>query len=379
MDLPESAQIEVTPEIDDLLEAVPNVPAVFLISAGAGEPYLGRTTLLRRRLKRLLRASQGPSRLLNLRGIAQRIEYWTTASSLESSVLFYELARRHRPDDYLKLLRLRMPPYVRVTLSNRFPRTHITTKLASSRAFHYGPFRTRASAELFESQFLDLFQIRRCQDDLVPTPEHPGCIYGEMGMCLRPCQQLVSDEEYASEVGRVVEFLSTGGQTTLETITHARDRLSAECQFEDAAREHKRLERVQQILRLRDDLVCDTEKLCGVAVLPCAESNCVALWFVMRGCLLPPHRFGFEMVDGRPVSLDSRLRELAAAVEQPKLSAQRRQEHIALLARWFYSSWRDGEWIGFEDIKSIPYRKLVNAIHRVATGATRLGNVPTAS
>jgi hypothetical protein len=104
----------------------------------------------------------------------------------------------------------------------------------------------------------------------------------------------------------------------------------------------------------------------------------VALWFVLRGCLLPPHRFGFEMVDGRPVSLDSRLRELAASAEQPRLSAQRRQEHIALLARWFYSSWRDGEWIGFEDIKSIPYRKLVNAIHRVATGATRLG-MPTAS
>ena len=47
---------------------------------------------------------------------------------------------------------------------------------------------------------LDLFQLRRCQEDLAPSPGHPGCIYGEMGKCLRPCQEAVSREEYAGEV-----------------------------------------------------------------------------------------------------------------------------------------------------------------------------------
>jgi hypothetical protein len=36
------------------------------------------------------------------------------------------------------------------------------------------------------------------------------------------------------------------------------------------------------------------------------------------------------------------------------------------LARWYYSSWRDGEWLAYEGPKHIPYRKLVNAISRVA-------------
>jgi hypothetical protein len=47
-----------------------------------------------------------------------------------------------------------------------------------------------------------------------------------------------------------------------------------------------------------------------------------------------------------------------------------RQEHLALLARWYYSSWREGEWVGFEDFEHIPYRKLVHAVSRVAHGAT---------
>ena len=40
-------------------------------------------------------------------------------------------------------------------------------------------------------------------------------------------------------------------------------------------------------------------------------------------------------------------------------------EHLAILTRWHGSSWRDGEWLGFESVEKIPYRKLVNAMGRV--------------
>jgi hypothetical protein len=43
-----------------------------------------------------------------------------------------------------------------------------------------------------------------------------------------------------------------------------------------------------------------------------------------------------------------------------------RQEHLAILARWYYSCWREGEWIPFEKPEAVPYRRLVNAIHRAA-------------
>jgi hypothetical protein len=55
-----------------------------------------------------------------------------------------------------------------------------------------------------------------------------------------------------------------------------------------------------------------------------------------------------------------------SAVALRKLTARERQEYLALLARWYYSSWRDGEWLSFESWDEIPYRKLVHAISRVA-------------
>jgi excinuclease ABC subunit C len=352
--------------LDSAIEAVPNNPAVFLLWPREGEPYLSKTTLLRRRLLRLLKERERPSRLLNLRHTVARIEYQLTGSPFENAVVFYEQARRHFPEKYLDLMKLRMPPWVRIVLNNQFPRSHITTHLTRTGALYFGPFRSRASAERFEGQFLDLFQMRRCQEDLVPSPDHPGCIYGEMAMCLRPCQQVVGPAEYEHEIARVVEFLGTDGRSLLESIAHSRDRLSEEMMFEEAARQHKRYEKVEEVLRLRDDLVRDIDALHGVAITRSLAPDAVELAFLRGGWWCTPERFDFQVVEGRPVSLDRKLRDVLARVEPLKLTIRERQEYLALIARWYYSTWRDGEWLSFENYAEIPYRKLVNAISRVA-------------
>src|SRR5215831_8812766 len=133
-------------QLDAALEALPNEAAVFVLWPREGQPYLSKTGLLRRRLLRLLKERERPSRLLNLRHTVARIEYRLTASAFESSIVFYEQARRHFPESYLDLMKLRMLPYVRIVLSNEFPRSQITTHLTHT-GLHFGPFRTRASAE----------------------------------------------------------------------------------------------------------------------------------------------------------------------------------------------------------------------------------------
>ena len=355
--------------LDAALETLPNSPAVFALWPREGAPYLSKTALLRRRLLRLLREREKPSRLLNLRHTARRIEYRLTGSGFESSVALYELARSIFPETYLERLKLRMPHYVKIVLGNEYPRSHITARLTRAGGLYFGPFRARASAERFESQYLDLFQMRRCQEDLVPSPQHPGCIYGEMAMCLRPCQQVTGPAEYGHEAARAAEFLRSGGRSLLEAIAHSRDRLSGEMQFEEAARQHKRFEKVQEVLRLRDDLAHDVDHLNGVAITRSLAPGAVEMWFFRGGDWQTPQRFSFEAPEGKPVSLDHKLREAFATVGSQKLTVRERQEYLALLARWYYSTWRDGQWIGFESYDDIPYRKLVNAISRVARPA----------
>ena len=342
------------------LESIPDVPAVFLLWAGEGKPYLARTALLKRRLKRLISDRDRVSRLLNLRGIVDRIEYWPMGSRLESSLLHLELAQTHFPEDWLRITRLRAPAFVRLTLDNPFPRTMVTTKLG--RGLFYGPFASRAAAERFDGELLDLFQIRRCEENLTPSAEHPGCIYGEMARCLRPCQEVVTVEQYRSESARVEQFLRTGGASLLETAEAARDRASVEMQFETAERLHQRVEKISEVRGLSGELARPIDKLNGVAVVKAPEVDAVDLLFLLGGRWQEPARFSLGGTMGAGESMDHRLRDLTHALPA---GGPPNMEHLAILTRWHGSSWRDGEWLGFESIEKIPYRKLVNAIGRI--------------
>ena len=338
---------------EEFVEQTPNRPAVFLLWPREGEPYLARTNVLKRRLSRL-------SRMGTLRESITKVEIWFTGSTLEAQARMYELARAHFPKRYIELLHLRMPPYVKLLLANKFPRTTVSSQFSVAKSVVCGPFRSRSSAERFEEGFLDLFQIRRCQEDLAPSPEHPGCMYGEMGKCIRPCQQVVGPEEYQGEVHRVAEFLETGGQSLIEPAEAARERFSAEMDFEQAARQHERITRISEAIKLRDELARPLGNLHGIAVLPSAEPNAVELGVVRRG-----HWQGLHRVRFGPESLDGKVREVIAGSGESVRAPKERQEYLAILARWFYSSWRDGEYLAIDSFENVPYRKLVNAISRV--------------
>lgn len=277
----------------------------------------------------------------------------------------YEIGRALFPDDYARLLRLRLPPYIRVSLANAWPRSMVTTQPAIGESLSYGPFRSRASAERFEAEYLDLYQIRRCQEDLQPSAEHPGCLYGEVGKCLRPCQGAVSTEEYRAEVSRAADFLNTNGQCLIRSIAAARDSLSAEMDFEEAARQHKKLERVESLVRSRDELARNTAHLQAVVAARSALPGAVDLFTIRDGEWQGRSRIRFELQDGKPISLDRKIRELWSTLAAVRLPARERQERLAIFARWFYSTWRDGEVLVFDRFEDPPIRKLVNAIGRI--------------
>jgi excinuclease ABC subunit C len=346
-------------EFDRILEELPNRQAVFLLWPRAGKPYLARTNVLRKRLKR---------ELGNLRGTVNRLEYQFTGSRLAAQFLVLELARKHLGAGYRNEIRLRLPPYVKLILSNPFPRTQVTSHIGRARAVYFGPFRNRSTAARFESEFLDLFQLRRCQEDLEPRPDHPGCIYGEMGRCLRPCQQAVGIDEYRGEGERVAEFLRTNGRSLAALAESGRERLSAEMDFEGAALMHQRYQRIEAVLGLRDEMARAVDSLNAIAIVRGADPDAVELGWLREGSWQGFSILEFNPADGASVSLDARLRELALAAPLNAAVGVERMEQLATVARWFYSSWCDGELLMVDDWAKIPYRKLVNAVSRIAQG-----------
>jgi excinuclease UvrABC nuclease subunit len=356
----------------DFFSQFPAAPAVFMLRGAedSAEPYVSKTANLRRRLQRLLAPPESQARRLNLRQRVCRVEYMLTGSDFESVALLYRILRREFPRSYQKRMRLRPVPVIRMLLENAYPRAYITARLGrlTGRSTYYGPFRSRPAAEKFLNDSLDLFKMRRCTFELNPDPKFPGCVYSEMKMCLAPCFKGCTDEAYFAEAGRVLSFFDSCGESLIQELSAERDRLSASLDYEAAAQQHARLEKVKGVLSGADEIYHRLDRLDAVIIQPSAGAKSVALFRFSKGELAGPEHFLLEAED-MTQSLEARLRAtLENLASARSSSSQQFMEQLAILKRWYYRSHKTGEIIFSKGEDEFPMRKLANAIGRVYRG-----------
>ncbi|MGO8732140.1 MAG: hypothetical protein ACLQVM_05035 [Terriglobia bacterium] len=403
-------------ESERFLESFPSRSAVFALfpsdSAVPSPPYLSRTRDLRRRLGRLLFPKREVSRMFNLRGFARRVEWQVVGSAFEAQWLNYLLNKQYYPRQYRLRLRLKPPALLKLNLRNRFPRCYPTRRLLKDGSYYYGPFPSLTAAERFAAEFLDFFKIRRCIEELDPNPSHPGCIYSQMKMCLAPCFAGCTDDEYDNEVGRVVEFLDGQGQALLRALAEERTQASQALEFEHAAKIHAKIEKVNGVLRQKSDLARNLLELHALVMQKGGEEKSVLFFRVWRGELRGPVALSLDENVPSPVPLDQQLHNLLDSLagdspsasptqtlsrpsppDGPALEPMRQSpappltptahlvhsrtnraefvpavppwEHLSLLARWYYSSFREGELVTLNADRTIPHTRLIRICRKI--------------
>ncbi|HUE56576.1 MAG TPA: hypothetical protein VMO76_12130 [Candidatus Udaeobacter sp.] len=353
----------------DFFPALPPRPAVCLIEPHEenAEPLLIRTQNLQRRLQRLLGPIDPASKRLNLSDFARGVRYRLTGSAFEQTLTYYEHARRLFPKRYRDLMRLRPPAVLKVNLKNAYPRCFVTRKIPvdsnglPTAGSYYGPFASRRSAEAFAERVLDLFKVRRCQIKIRRDPAFPGCIYSEMKMCLAPCFAGCTKEEYDVEVQRLVQFLETSGGSMRSAIENEREKASEQLDFERAAALHKKVEKLDEVLRGKQEIAHRIEDLHAVILQRTAEEQTIGVYAVRVGRLAEPFFLRFAEIASQPRSAEHIFREHIVANMVP--IAGDLGEHLWLLARWYYSNPREGE-IFFRE-KDWPYRRILRACSRL--------------
>ena len=404
--------------IAGLLRGIPAKPGVFALRGDdpAAEPYLARAADIRRRITRLLAPPEltadgtpAHSKRLNLRDRVRSIEYTVTGSDFESLLLLYDASSAiFGAESARKRLRLHPPYFLRLTLDQAHPRVYATNRLAKRGLEHaYGPFPSRLAAERYCDAVLDLFKLRRCYEELEVHPSHPGCAYGEMKKCMAPCNTSCTGEAYAEEARAVEAFFRTHGESMLGDIAVARERASAQMEFEQAAGLHEQHAKAKAVAALASDLVRPVPGLRAVLVQPAAgrggvdDAREAAVFLLDAGRILGPERMstlGVRAVKeqtsvgsslfAQPLMLQAiPLEGEATATESPELRAERTlaaleaststtfgpaglSDHLSLLRRWFYrpEKQREGEIFFPNPDGSWPIRRILRGAARMALG-----------
>jgi len=195
------------------VKEIPDRPGVYLHKNAEGEViYVGKARNLRNRVGSYLvgKGDRDPFGNALVTEI-ESIDFVTTNNELEAVMLENNLIKSHQPRYNVLLRDDKTYPYIKVTLSEDFPRVVFTRRLDRKKGdLFYGPFFAGTARRLLKL-VADQFKLRSCDLEIVdgknalPRP----CLYYDMHKCLGPCVVgLTTKGDYRDMVDDVVLFLS---------------------------------------------------------------------------------------------------------------------------------------------------------------------------
>jgi DNA polymerase-3 subunit epsilon len=291
-----------------LTERLPRRPGVYLFRDGRGRVlYVGKASDLRSRVRSYF-SGDDRRKVGALLREAERIDHKTCSTLLEAEVLESRLIRHLTPPYNSAGTRWRRACYLKLTLSERFPRLSVVRAPGNGDDLVIGPIGSTAAARRVAEAIESAVPLRRCTDRVPATPERTGaCAPAQLGVATCPCAGQVGEAEYASYVAAVVEGVQRCPAALVEPLEAHMVGLADEARFEEAAATRDRLAALTATLRRRRRI--DTLLGCERIVLGTADGQAVE---IRRGVLWrvwPPPPAGrpgptlWEWDDGRDVEM----------------------------------------------------------------------------
>ncbi|HVR37806.1 MAG TPA: excinuclease ABC subunit UvrC [Thermoanaerobaculia bacterium] len=240
------------------LKELPDRPGVYLHKNAEGEViYVGKARNLRNRVQSyLVGRGARDARIMTLVNEIDSIDFVTTNNELEAILLENNLIKSNQPRYNILLRDDKSYPYLKVTLSEDYPRVVFTRRTDRRKGdLYFGPFFAGTARRILKL-VADQFKLRSCDLDIEEGKNAltRPCLYYDMHQCLGPCVVgLTTRGEYREMVDDVVLFL--GGkrnelQNRLSTRMHdaaSNENFEVATYYRDLIRTVERIQAEQQV------------------------------------------------------------------------------------------------------------------------------------
>ena len=237
------------PALPEKAAALPAQPGVYVFKDEAGQPiYVGKAKSLRQRVRSYFQDSHGGdekrSRMLE---VAHDLETILVDNEHEAMALENNLIKQFKPRYNILLRDDKSYPYIKLTVSERFPRVYVTRRVKKDGAVYYGPYFPANLAYRIVDFIHRQWLVPSCRVDL--TRYHPRpCLQYYIKRCLGPCVESLTTPERYAEAVRDARWLLEGRENELVRSLHGR-MADASCKldFEDAARYRDQIQTVEEV------------------------------------------------------------------------------------------------------------------------------------
>ncbi|GAB4186514.1 MAG: excinuclease ABC subunit UvrC [Simkaniaceae bacterium] len=280
------------------LKQYPKECGVYIMKDDRGEIlYIGKAKKLRDRLKQyFIPGRDGRTMVPFLTAQIAAIETIVTLSEKEALLLENTLIKQHKPKYNILLKDDKTFISLMVNTKHKWPTLRLVRYKGRPKqdGTYFGPYTNAFAARQTLELIFELFPLRQCSDNELKSRKRP-CLLYSIGRCLAPCVEKCTENEYRTNVTRVMEFLKGEDKEILGQLYKDMNEASDALRFEEAAEILRKIKQVQHVIENRKSLVHSFIKDCDVLGLYRKDDFAVLSKLIFReGRLIGSDHYTFE-------------------------------------------------------------------------------------
>ncbi len=236
-----------TESLKKMVAGFPDSFGVYLFkSSGNKVLYVGKAVSLKKRVASYFNqvAKESP-KIRSLVAQSAHVEYVLTEDESQAFLLESNLIKRYRPRYNVVLRDDKSYPYLKLTLSEDFPRILISRRPAADGSKYYGPYPNLKLREMVKLIYR-YFNIRDCNLEIDGKAER-ACLSYQIKQCPAPCIGLIQKQAYGQLVDRVRWFLEGKHDDLIEHVKTEMLKASDNQEYEEAAKYRDLLTTIEQM------------------------------------------------------------------------------------------------------------------------------------
>ncbi|MGE3802976.1 MAG: DEDD exonuclease domain-containing protein [Candidatus Kapaibacterium sp.] len=273
---------------------LPSTPGIYrMIGTKDQILYVGKAKNLRDRVGSYFRpGADHTPKIREMVKRVKRVEVEETGSELAAILRESRLIKELQPKYNTAGKRIRRYGFLRLDLTDPFPRISYVPEVSPDGAEYYGPFRNRDAAEMLVEVIDHLFQLRECPNPLIPHSDVVPCFYHQIHRCGAPCAMLQSGEEYSAEVDRVRAALSGSEEGIIGLLEEKMLQHSERLEFEEALLLRNRITELQRVFVWKRKFAESINTNNLIIILPATPPERNELFLIRYGRLARQYAIG---------------------------------------------------------------------------------------
>ncbi len=263
------------------LNLVPHTPGCYLWKGKYGQViYVGKAVDLYKRTHQYFNNKTSLKTKKLVENIAD-IDFVTVANENESLILENNLIKKYQPKYNILLKEGSNYPYIAIT-KEKDPRIIYTRNFFTKCYRYYGPFASSKSNkyEIF-NLVNQLFPLRKCYK--LPKKK---CLYYDLGQCLGPCINKISDSKYKDIITQIDDFFKGNTTNIFHQLQTKEKKLAEDLNFEDAKLIKELIDNINEIQTSQSINLCTKESIDVIGYSLKDEYISISIFSYINGKLL---------------------------------------------------------------------------------------------